>query len=124
VFGERKGAYTGDNAPTAKVGETLMIYHSQANRQSYPHLIGGHGEYVWERGNLADAPAQDLESWVIGAGSAGAAMYTFKQPGTYVYLNHNLIEAVNLGALAQIKVDGKWDNGIMEQTQAPTKTEK
>lgn len=121
VFGERKGAYTGDNAPTSKVGETIMIYHSQANRQSYPHLIGGHGEYVWERGNLADTPAQDLESWVIAAGSAGAAMYTFKQPGTYVYLNHNLIEAVNLGALAQIKVDGKWDNDLMEQTLPPTK---
>lgn len=122
VFGERKGAYTGDNAPTSKVGETIMIYHSQANRQSYPHLIGGHGEYVWERGNLADTPAQDLESWVIAAGSAGAAMYTFKQPGTYVYLNHNLIEAVNLGALAQIKVDGKWNNDLMEQTLPPTKS--
>ena len=123
VFGDRKGAYTGDNAPTSKVGETLMIYHSQANRQSYPHLIGGHGEYVWERGNLADAPAQDLESWVIAAGSAGAAMYTFKQPGTYVYLSHNLIEAVNLGALAQIKVDGKWNNDLMEQTVPPQKFE-
>lgn len=119
VFGERKGAYTGENAMTAKVGETVMIYHSQANRQSYPHLIGGHGDYVWERGNLADAPAQDLESWVIAAGSAGASMYTFKQPGVYVYLSHNLIEALNLGALAQIKVDGKWDNDLMEQTVAP-----
>ncbi|AIL33210.1 copper-containing nitrite reductase [Basilea psittacipulmonis] len=119
VFGERKGAYTGDNAMTAKVGETVMIYHSQANRQSYPHLIGGHGDYVWERGNLADAPVQDIESWVIGAGSAGGAMYTFKQPGTYVYLNHNLIEAVNLGAAAQIKVDGKWNNDLMEQVVAP-----
>ncbi|WP_159991420.1 copper-containing nitrite reductase [Pelistega ratti] len=121
VFGERKGHYTGDNSPTAKVGETLMIYHSQANRFTYPHLIGGHGEYVWERGNLADVPAQDLETWSIAAGSAGAAMYTFKQPGTYVYLNHNLIEALNLGALATIKVDGKWDNNLMEQLVAPRK---
>ena len=47
-------------------------------------------------------------------------MYTFKQPGMYVYLNHNLIEAVNLGALAQIKVDGKWNNNLMEQLKAPT----
>lgn len=119
VFGERKGQYTGENAMTAKVGETIMIYHSQANRYSYPHLIGGHGDYVWERGNLADVPMQDLETWSIAAGSTGAAMYTFKQPGVYVYLNHNLIEALNLGALAQIKVDGKWDNELMEQTVAP-----
>ena len=119
VFGDRKGAYTGEKAMTAKVGETVMFYHSQANRQSYPHLIGGHGEYVWERGNLADKPAQDLETWVIAAGSAGAAMYTFKQPGVYVYLSHNLIEALNLGALAQVKVDGKWSNDLMEQVVAP-----
>ena len=119
VFGDRKYAYTGEKAMTAKVGETIMIYHSQANRQSFPHLIGGHGDYVWERGNLADAPAQDLETWMIAGGSTGAAMYTFKQPGVYVYLNHNLIESVNLGALAHVKVDGKWDNGLMEQTVAP-----
>lgn len=119
TFGDRKGAYTGENAMTSKVGETIMIYHSQANRYSYPHLIGGHGEYVWERGNLADAPVTDIETWSIAAGSAGAAMYTFKQPGTYVYLNHNLIEALNLGALAQIKVDGEWNNDLMEQVVAP-----
>ena len=119
VFGETKGALAGDNAMKAKVGETVMIYHSQANRQSYPHLIGGHGEYVWERGNLADPPAQDLETWVIAAGSAGAAMYTFKQPGVYVYLSHNLIEAFNLGALSMFKVDGEWNNDLMEQVKAP-----
>ena len=119
TFGDRKGAYTGENSPASKVGETLMIYHSQANRQSYPHLIGGHGDYVWERGNLADKPAQNLETWVIAAGSAGAAMYTFQQPGVYTYLSHNLIEAVNLGALMTIKVDGKWNNDLMEQTVAP-----
>lgn len=120
VFGETKGQLLGDNAMTSKVGETVMLYHSQANRQSYPHLIGGHGEYVWERGNLADAPAHDLETWVIAAGSAGAAMYTFKQPGTYVYLSHNLIEALNFGAISQIRVDGKWDNDLMEQVVPPS----
>ncbi|MDO4777472.1 MAG: copper-containing nitrite reductase [Cardiobacteriaceae bacterium] len=119
VFGEVKGQLLGDNAMTSKVGETVMLYHSQANRQSYPHLIGGHGEYVWERGNLADKPAQNLESWVIAAGSAGAAMYTFKQPGTYVYLSHNLIEALNFGAISQIRVDGKWNNDLMEQVVPP-----
>ena len=115
TFGDRKGAYTGDNALTSNVGETVLLIHSQANRYSYPHLIGGHGEYVWERGNLQDKPATGLETWSIAAGSAGAAMYTFKQPGVYVYLNHNLIEAINLGAMAEIKVDGVWDNKYMEQ---------
>lgn len=120
VFGDRKGALTGENAMTAKVGESVLFIHSQANRQSYPHLIGGHGDYVWERGNLADPPAEGLESWVIAAGSAGAFLYTFRQPGTYVYLSHNLIEAALLGALAQVKVDGDWDSDLMMQVKKPS----
>ena len=119
TFGDRKGAYTGDNALTANVGETIMLIHSQANRFTYPHLIGGHGEYVWERGNLHETPVTGLETWSIAAGSAGAAMYTFKQPGVYVYLNHNLIESVNLGAALEIKVDGEWNNKYMKQITAP-----
>lgn len=120
IFGEAKGSLSGDNAMTAKVGENVLFIHSQANRQSYPHLIGGHGEYVWERGNFGDNPATNLESWVIAAGSAGAFMYEFKQPGTYVYLSHNLIEAILLGASAQVKVEGEWNNDLMEQVKPPT----
>ncbi len=120
VFNGKVGGLIGENALKSKVGERVLLLHSQANRQSYPHLIGGHGDYVWERGNLADPPLTGLESWVIGAGSAGAAVYTFKQPGTYVYLSHNLIEAVLLGAVAQIKVDGKWNNDLMTQVKKPS----
>ncbi len=119
-FGGTVGALTGANAMKAKVGETVLFIHSQANRQSYPHLIGGHGDYVWERGNFANPPDEGLESWIIAAGSAGAFMYTFRQPGTYVYLSHNLIEAIMLGAISHIKVDGKWNNGLMEQVKPPS----
>ena len=62
VFGEKVGALTGENAMTAKVGETVLFIHSQANRVSYPHLIGGHADYVWERGNFNDPPSRGLES--------------------------------------------------------------
>jgi len=120
VFGSTKGELTGDGALRAKVGETVLIVHSQANRQSFPHLIGGHGDYVWERGNFADPPATGLESWVIAAGSAGAFTYKFRQPGTYVYLSHNLIEAVLLGAISHVKVDGKWDADLMDQVMPPS----
>jgi len=120
VFNGKVGALTGKNALEAQVGDTVLLIHSQANRRSYPHLIGGHGDFVWERGNFSDPPLTNLESWIIGAGSAGAAVYTFKQPGTYVYLNHNLIEAFLLGAAAYIKVDGKWDNDLMEQLVKPS----
>ena len=120
VFNGRAGALTGDNALTANVGETVLFIHSQANRDSRPHLIGGHGDYVWEQGSFADPPATGLETWFIRGGSAGAALYTFRQSGVYVYLSHNLIEAVQLGALAHVIVGGEWDHDLMTQVQPPT----
>ena len=119
VFNGRVGALTGDGTMKAKVGETVLFIHSQANRDSRPHLIGGHGNYVWEQGSFADPPAHGLETWFIRGGSAGAAIYTFRQPGIYAYLTHNLIEAVELGALAHVEVDGEWDDDLMTQVQAP-----
>ncbi len=115
VFNGAVGALTKDHALKANVGETVLFIHSQANRDSRPHLIGGHGDLVWETGSFADQPATNLETWMIRGGSAGAMLYQFKQPGTYVYLNHNLIEAVLLGAAAHIKVDGEWNDDLMTQ---------
>jgi len=119
VFNGARGALTGDNAMTASVGEAVLIVHSQANRDSRPHLIGGHGDYVWETGKFNNPPEKDLETWFIRGGSAGAALYTFLQPGVYAYVNHNLIEAVELGATAHFIVDGEWDDDLMKQVQAP-----
>ncbi len=123
VFNGKVGALTGDNALTAKVGETVLIIHSQANRDTRPHLIGGHGDLVWERGSFADKPKTNLETWFIPGGAAGAMIYTFKQPGLYAYLNHNLIEAFLLGAAAHINVEGDWNNDLMEQIKAPSPTD-
>jgi nitrite reductase (NO-forming) len=119
VFNGKVGALTGDNALTAKVGETVLIVHSQANRDTRPHLIGGHGDYVWQSGKFSNPPDTNLETWFIRGGSAGAALYTFCQSGLYTYLNHNLIEGVLLGALAEFKVEGTWNNDLMRLVKAP-----
>ncbi|UXN06028.1 copper-containing nitrite reductase [Bartonella sp. HY761] len=120
VFNGSVGALTDKNALTASVGETVLFVHSQANRDTRPHLIGGHGDFVWNTGKFANMPERNMETWFIPGGAAGAALYTFKQPGTYVYLNHNLIEAFELGALAQVKVTGEWNNDLMKQVLPAT----
>ena len=123
VFDGKVGALTGDNALTAKVGETVLFIHSQANRDTRPHLIGGHGDLVWATGSFADKPQTNLETWLIPGGAAGAMIYTFKQPGIYAYLNHNLIESFMLGAVAQVKVEGEWNDDLMKQLKAPAEIE-
>ncbi len=115
VFNGAAGALTGENALTAKVGETVLFIHAQANRDTRPHLIGGHGDLVWRGGSFADRPATNLETWFVAGGSASAMMYTFRQPGLYAYVNHNLIEALLLGAVAHVKVEGEWNDDLMLQ---------
>jgi nitrite reductase (NO-forming) len=119
VFNGAVGAITGDNALKAKVGDKVLFIHSQSNRPSYPHLIGGHADLFWPEGSFNDTPATNQETWFVAAGGAVAAAYEFKQPGLYVYLNHNLIEAVFLGAALHMNVEGKWDDDLMIQLKAP-----
>lgn len=119
VFNGAKGALTGEKALKAKVGETVLFIHAQANRDSRPHLIGGHGDHAWEGGSFRDVPATNFETWFIRGGSAGAVTYTFQQPGVYAYVNHNLIEAVMLGATAHVVVDGEWNDDLMMQVSKP-----
>ncbi|KQW31647.1 nitrite reductase [Rhizobium sp. Root274] len=119
VFNGAVGALTGDNAMTAEVGERVLIIHSQANRDTRPHLIGGHGDYVWATGKFANPPELDQETWFIPGGAAGAAYYTFHQPGIYAYVNHNLIEAFEKGAAAHFKVTGEWNDDLMTAVVKP-----
>jgi nitrite reductase (NO-forming) len=120
VFNGAIGALTGERALKAKVGERVLLIHSQANRDSRPHLVGGHADLFWQGGSFNDTPLTNLETWFLPGGSAVAALYTFRQPGTYVYLNHNLIEAFQFGALAEVKVEGEWNNELMQQIKNPT----
>ena len=119
VFNGKVGALTGDGALKAVVGEKVLFLHSQANRDSRPHLIGGHGDLVWRGGSFADKPATNLETWFIPGGSAVAMLYEFRQPGLYAYLNHNLIEAFLFGAAAHVMVEGEWNDDLMKQLRKP-----
>ncbi len=116
AFNGTYGSLTSDIRLEAAVGETVLLLHSQANNPSFPHLIGGHGDWVWPYGKFGNEPDQGLESWDVVAGGTAAAVYTFKQEGTYAYLNHNLIKAFLFDAKAFIHVTGGWDDDLMTNT--------
>lgn len=113
AFNGEYGALTADIRLEAEVGETVLMLHSQANNPSFPHLIGGHGTWVWPYGKFNNQPDEGLESWDVVAGGTAAAVYTFEQEGTYAYLNHNLIKAFLYDAKAFIHVTGGWDDELM-----------
>ena len=114
VFNGREGSMIGKNALTAKVGENVLFITSQANRDTRIHLIGGHADLFWPGGKFNNKPYTDFETWAIPAGSAAAALYKFREPGTYAIVNHNLIEALVYGAVGQIKVTGNFDSTLMK----------
>ena len=113
AFNGTYGSLTNDIRLEAKVGETVLLLHSEANNPSYPHLIGGHGDWVWPYGKFDSRPDQGLETWEVVAGGTAAAVYTFEQEGTYAYLNHNLIKAFLYDAKAFIHVTGGWNDELM-----------
>ena len=119
VLNGKVGALTGDGGA-----------EGQGRRERADHPLPGQPRFeaasdrrprrlCLEAGSFADPPEEGLETWFIRGGSAGAALYTFRQPGVYAYLSHNLIEAVQLGALAHFVVDGKWDDDLMTQVAKP-----
>ncbi len=115
VFNGRRNSLTGKNALTAKVGEKVLFISAQANRDTRMHLIGGHADLYWPLGKFHNKPYVDLETWNIPGGSAGAALYKFREPGDYTFVNHNLIEAIAFGAFAVVKVEGEWDDALMKE---------
>ena len=114
VFNGHEGALLGKNALTAKVGDKVLFITSQANRDTRIHLIGGHADLYWPGGKFSNKPYTDFETWSVPGGSAAAVVYEFREPGTYMLLNHNLIEAFDYGAMAQVKVSGSWDSSLMK----------
>jgi nitrite reductase (NO-forming) len=112
-FNGKEGALTGNNALKVNVGEKVLFITSQANRDTRIHLIGGHADLVWLGGSFNDRPATNYESWSVVGGSAVASLYKFREPGTYAYLNHNLIEAFAFGAIAEVKAEGNWNDNLM-----------
>lgn len=121
VFNGVTGSLTGKNALTADVGDKVLFITSQANRDTRIHLIGGHADLVWLGGSFDDEPATNYETWPVAGGSAVAMVYQFRQPGIHAYLNHNMIEAFAFGAVAQVKVEGEWNDNLMKQMSKPEK---
>lgn len=117
VFNGRQNSLTGKNSPVVNVGDKVLFISAQANRDTRLHLIGGHADLFWPGGKFNNTPYRDFETWHIPGGTGVAALYQFRQPGVYAFVNHNLIEAVAFGALATIKAEGEWDNALMKEVK-------
>lgn len=119
VFNGVEGALQNDHAMAANVGEKVLFITASCNIDARFHLIGGHADLVWQGGSFNDKPLTNQETWFVPGGSAVAALYQFREPGNYAFVDHNLIKAELFDAKGTVKVSGNWNNKLMEQVAKP-----
>lgn len=112
VFNGRMGALTGDNALTAKVGETVRLFvgNGGPNLVSSFHAIGEIFDKVYVEGG--DLINENIQTTLIPAGGAAIVEFKVEVPGTLVLVDHSIFRAFNKGALGMLKVEGEENKTI------------
>ncbi|MDX2110426.1 MAG: copper-containing nitrite reductase [Verrucomicrobiota bacterium] len=113
VFNGSEGALSGDNAITAKVGETVRLYigNGGPNLISSFHVIGEIFDLVYgEGGSIANQ--KNVQTTLIPAGGSSIVEFKVDVPGTYILVDHSIFRAFNKGALGMLKVEGKENKDI------------
>ena len=112
VFNGKVGALLGDDALTAKVGETVRLFlgNGGPNLVSSFHIIGEIFDRVYVEGGTSFI--ENIQTTLIPAG--GAAMIEFKVdvPGSLILVDHSIFRAFNKGALGMINVEGEENEKI------------
>lgn len=122
VTNGKVGALTGNDALKINVGEKVRFYYGQANLDSWPHIIGGHLDVVYGRGSFHPDSDKEygVETTVVPAGSVIAFEYTFRYPGLYLLVNHELIKATEKGQAVHIQVEGEPNADLMTVVSPPS----
>lgn len=112
VFNGSVGALTGDNAITAKVGETVRLYvgNGGPNLVSSFHVIGEIFDKVHVEGG--DLVNENVQTTLIPAGGAAIVEFRVDVPGTFILVDHSIFRAFNKGALGMLKVEGEEQKKI------------
>jgi len=117
VFNGAVGSLSGDNALTAKVGETVRLFvgNGGPNLVSSFHLIGEIFDKVYiEGGNMIN---ENVQTTLIPAGGAAIVEFKVDVPGSFILVDHSIFRAFNKGALGVLKVEGKENEKIYSGTQ-------
>ncbi|AEM71702.1 nitrite reductase, copper-containing [Allomuricauda ruestringensis DSM 13258] len=117
VFNGNVGALTGDNAITAKVGETVRLFvgNGGPGLVSSFHVIGEIFDKVHVEGG--DLINENVQTTMIPAGGAAIIEFHVNVPGTFILVDHSIFRAFNKGALGMLKVEGEENENIYSGEQ-------
>jgi nitrite reductase (NO-forming) len=116
VFNGKTGSLVGNNAITAKVGETVRLYvgNGGPNLVSSFHVIGEIFDNVRIEGG--DMINKNVQTTLIPAGGSAIVEFKVDVPGTFIIVDHSIFRAFNKGALGMLKVEGPEDKSIYSGT--------
>lgn len=112
VFNGHVGALTGDNAMTAKVGETVRLFVGNGGPSliSSFHVIGEIFDKVHVEGG--DLINHNVQTTLIPASGAAIVEFRVDTPGSFILVDHSMFRAFNKGALAQLNVEGEENKKV------------
>ena len=112
VFNGKVGGLTGDNALTAKVGETVRLFvgNGGPNLVSSFHVIGEIFDKVYVEGGAMIN--ENVQTTLIPAGGAAIVEFKVEIPGNLVLVDHSIFRAFNKGALGILKVEGEENEKV------------
>ena len=121
VFNGAANALTGDDALTAKVGETVRIYFGVGgpNKTSSFHVIGEIFDRAYQLASLTTVPLTDVQTITVPPGGAAVVDMTMDVPGEYVLVDHALSRAAR-GLVGKLVVDGNEQTEIFQAATTRT----
>jgi nitrite reductase (NO-forming) len=117
VFNGKVGSLTGDNAITAKVGETVRLFvgNGGPNLVSSFHVIGEIFDNVHiEGGEMIN---KNVQTTLIPAGGSAIVDFKVEVPGTFIIVDHSIFRTFNKGSLGMLKVTGDENKQIYSGKQ-------
>jgi nitrite reductase (NO-forming) len=106
VFNGSVGALAGDDAITAKVGETVRLFigNGGPNLISSFHVIGEIFDRVRVEGGTA--VNEHVQTTLVPAGGSAIVEFRVDVPGTFILVDHSIFRTFNKGALGMLRVSG------------------
>jgi nitrite reductase (NO-forming) len=109
LFNGSVGALAGDNAITAKVGETVRLFvgNGGPNLVSSFHVIGEIFDNLYVEGG--DLINHNVQTTLVPSGGAVITEFKVEVPGTFIIVDHSIFRTFNKGSLGMLKVTGPDD---------------
>ena len=117
VFNGSVGAIAGEDALTARTGETVRLFvgNGGPNLVSSFHVIGEIFDRVYVEGG--DLINENIQTTLVPAGGAAITEFKTDVPGELVMVDHSIFRAFNKGALGIIEVEGEGDKHVFTGKQ-------